>query len=59
VGHFNVIERRLERFMHEPPSVRNAAGVTGSLALGVFPGREKDIVRVRSTLFGAGHSRAV
>ena len=27
MGRFNVIERRLERFMHEPPSVRNAAGV--------------------------------
>jgi voltage-gated potassium channel len=27
MGRFNVIERRLERFLREPPSVRNAAGV--------------------------------
>jgi voltage-gated potassium channel len=27
VGRLNLIERRLERFMREPPSVRNAAGV--------------------------------
>jgi voltage-gated potassium channel len=27
MGRFNVIERRLERFMRQPPSVRNAAGV--------------------------------
>jgi voltage-gated potassium channel Kch len=27
VGRLNIIERRLERFMREPPSVRNAAGV--------------------------------
>ena len=27
MGRFNLIERRLERFMREPPSVRNAAGV--------------------------------
>jgi voltage-gated potassium channel len=27
MGRLNLIERRLERFMREPPSVRNAAGV--------------------------------
>ena len=27
MGRWNLIERRLTRFMHEPPSVRNAAGV--------------------------------
>jgi voltage-gated potassium channel len=27
MGRLNVIERRIERFMREPPSVRNAAGV--------------------------------
>jgi voltage-gated potassium channel len=27
MGRFNLIERRLERFMREPPSMRNAAGV--------------------------------
>jgi voltage-gated potassium channel len=27
MGRLNLIERRLERFLHEPPSVRNAAGV--------------------------------
>jgi voltage-gated potassium channel Kch len=27
MGRFNVIERRLERFMREPPSVRNATAV--------------------------------
>jgi voltage-gated potassium channel len=27
MGRFNVIERKLERFMREPPSLRNAAGV--------------------------------
>src|SRR5262245_66540887 len=27
MGRFNVIERRLERYLREPPSVRNAAGV--------------------------------
>jgi voltage-gated potassium channel len=27
VGRFNVIERRIARFMREPPSVREAAGV--------------------------------
>ena len=27
MGRPNLIERRLERFIHEPPSVRNAAGV--------------------------------
>jgi voltage-gated potassium channel len=27
VGRLNLIERRLERFLREPPSVRNAAGV--------------------------------
>jgi voltage-gated potassium channel Kch len=27
MGQLNLIERRLERFLHEPPSVRNAAGV--------------------------------
>ena len=27
MGRLNVIERRLERFLREPPSVRNAAGV--------------------------------
>ena len=27
MGRLNPIERRLERFMREPPSVRNAAGV--------------------------------
>jgi voltage-gated potassium channel len=27
VGRLNVIEQRLERFLREPPSVRNAAGV--------------------------------
>jgi voltage-gated potassium channel len=27
MGRWNLIERRLERFLREPPSVRNAAGV--------------------------------
>src|SRR5262245_22674776 len=27
MGRFNVIERRLDRFLREPPSVRSAAGV--------------------------------
>jgi voltage-gated potassium channel len=27
MGRLNLIERRINRFMHEPPSVRNAAGV--------------------------------
>jgi hypothetical protein len=27
MGRLNLIERRLERFLREPPSVRNAAGV--------------------------------
>ena len=27
MGRLNIIERRLDRFMREPPSVRNAAGV--------------------------------
>lgn len=27
MGRWNVIERRIERFLREPPSVRNAAGV--------------------------------
>jgi voltage-gated potassium channel Kch len=27
MGRFSLIERRLERFMREPPSMRNAAGV--------------------------------
>jgi voltage-gated potassium channel len=27
MGRMNPIERRLERFLREPPSVRNAAGV--------------------------------
>ena len=27
MARWNLIERRLERFMREPPSVRNAAGV--------------------------------
>jgi voltage-gated potassium channel len=27
MGRLNPVERRLERFLHEPPSVRNAAGV--------------------------------
>jgi voltage-gated potassium channel len=27
MGRFNLIERRIERFLREPPSVRNAAGV--------------------------------
>ena len=27
MGRFNIIERKLERFMREPPSLRNAAGV--------------------------------
>jgi voltage-gated potassium channel len=27
VGRLNLIERRLERFMRQPPSIRNAAGV--------------------------------
>ena len=27
MGRLNVVERRLERFMREPPSMRNAAGV--------------------------------
>ena len=27
MGRLNLIERRVERFLHEPPSIRNAAGV--------------------------------
>jgi hypothetical protein len=27
MGRLNLIERRIERFLREPPSVRNAAGV--------------------------------
>jgi voltage-gated potassium channel Kch len=27
MGRFNILERKLERFLREPPSVRNAAGV--------------------------------
>jgi hypothetical protein len=27
MGRLNPVQRRLERFMQEPPSVRNAAGV--------------------------------
>jgi voltage-gated potassium channel len=38
MGRFNLIERRIDRFMREPPSVRNAAGVivlvTGSIVVG-------------------------
>jgi len=38
MGRLNLIERRIDRFMREPPSVRNAAGVivlvTGSIVVG-------------------------
>src|SRR5262245_11458204 len=27
MGRLNFIERRVERFLHEPPSIRNAAGL--------------------------------
>jgi voltage-gated potassium channel len=38
MGRFNVIERRLERFLREPPSVRNAAGVIVVATAGVVVG---------------------
>jgi len=38
MGRLNLIERRIDRFMREPPSVRNAAGVivlvTGGIVVG-------------------------
>src|SRR4029078_107709 len=38
MGRLNLIERRIDRFMREPPSVRNAAGVivlvTASIVVG-------------------------
>jgi voltage-gated potassium channel len=38
MGRLNLVERRIDRFMREPPSVRNAAGVivlvTGSIVVG-------------------------
>jgi voltage-gated potassium channel len=38
MGRLNLIERRLERFMREPPSVRNAAGVIVMATLVVVVG---------------------
>jgi voltage-gated potassium channel len=38
MGRFNIVERRLERFMHEPPSVRAAAGVIVAATAAVVVG---------------------
>ena len=38
MGRWNLIERRLERFLREPPSVRNAAGVIVTATAAVVVG---------------------
>jgi len=38
MGRLNLIERRIDRFMREPPSVRNAAGVIVLVTAGIVVG---------------------
>jgi voltage-gated potassium channel len=38
MGRWNLIERRLERFLREPPSIRNAAGVIVTATAAVVVG---------------------